>query len=164
MNDLLRFPAPGGSADSSFDVSDVMHEVCETLDLASFRRGVNLDVDAPPYTILYGDRDQFRTALHLLLTRVLEVVPRGSDIVVSAYGEDHGVEVEVADAGTGIAHALPQSLLDFGRDEQSSHTQAFAEVRRVIAALGGELKIHDDGTQQAVITVHFPEYLQRAAA
>ena len=165
MNDVLRFRPPTGSDDPSFDVSDVIGEICEALELRSFRQGVLFEVDVPPYTMLHGDREQFRTVLQLLLAQTLEVTPRGSDLMITAYSDEHGVEVEVADSGTGIAHlfAQPASAFTAGLVGQKKARNA-SDLNRLIAALGGDIHVQDCPDGGAAITVHFPQHLQRAAA
>jgi signal transduction histidine kinase len=165
MGEVLRFTPRDGSEDPSFDVSDVIGEICEALELRSFRRGVLFEVDVPPYTMLQGDREQFRTVLQLLLAQTLEVTPRGSDLVITADRDEHGVEVEVADSGTGIAHlfAPPASAFTTGLAGQKKARNAL-DLSRLIAALGGDIRVQDCPDGGAAITVHFPQHLQRAAA
>ena len=126
MGEVLRFSPRDGSEDPTFDVSDVIGEICEALELRSFRQGVQFEVDAPPYTMLQGDREQFRTVLQLLLTQTLDVTPRGSDLVITAFSDGQGVEVEVADSGTGIASLFgaPPSEFDAGMAEQKKSRAA----------------------------------------
>jgi signal transduction histidine kinase len=165
MDEVLRFTSWDGSDDPSFDVSDVISEVCRTLELRTFHQGVLFEIDAPPYTLLQGDRQQFRTVLQCLLLQTLEVTPRGSELVITAYADEHGVEVEVADSGTGIAHlfASPDSMFTVGRTGQTKARHA-AELRQLIAALGGDIHVQDCPDGGAAITLHFPQHLQRAAA
>ena len=165
MDEVLRFTPRDGSEDPSFDVSDVIGEICEALELRSFRQGVQFEVDAPPYTMLQGDREQFRTVLQLLLAQTLEVTSRGSDLVITACSDEHGVEVEVADSGTGIAHlfAQPASAFAVGLAGQKKARNA-SDLSRLIAALGGDIRVQDCPDGGAAITVHFPQHLQRAAA
>ena len=165
MGEVLRFTPRDGTVAPSFDVSDVIGEVCEALELRSFRQGVQFEVDASPYTMLHGDRAQFRTVLQLLLAQTLEVTPRGSDLVITAYGDEHGVEVEIADSGTGIAHLFAQPAWAFttGLAGQKKARNA-SDLSRLIAALGGDLHVQDCPDGGAAITVHFPQQLQRAAA
>lgn len=165
MGEVLRFVPRDESDDPSFDVSDVIEEVCGACELRSFRQGIQLEVDAPPYTMLHGDREQFRTVLQLLVAQTLEVTPRGSNLVLTAYSDEHGVEVEVADSGTGIAHLLdpPQSAFAAGMTGQKKARNA-SDLSRLVAALGGDIHIQDCPEGGAAITVHFPQHLQRAAA
>lgn len=165
MNNVLRFPSPDGSAESSFDVSDVVTEVCERLETTSFRRGIHLDLDAPPYTTLHGEREQFRQVVALLLGRIVELAPRGTDLAVTIYREPEGIELEVTEIETGIAHLLEAGRSAFDQEvAQQKRSRGLADLQHLIAKLGGELAVLAGSDGSMAITVHFPQHLQRAAA
>lgn len=165
MDEVLRFTPREGSEDPSFDVSDVIAEICEALELRSFRQGVLFEIDVPPYTLLQGDREQFRMVLQILLAQTLEVTPRGSDLVITAYSDERGVEVEVADSGTGIAHLFAPSASAFAAGlAGKKKARNASELSHLIAALGGDIHVQACPDGGAAITVHFPQHLQRAAA
>ena len=97
MTSLVPFP-PLPSADlPEFDISDLLQEVCDALERDSLRRRVPIEVDAPPYTMVRGDRRQLRVLLIRLIGNALSASPAGSQIVVTTYSNEDGVEVEVAD-------------------------------------------------------------------
>jgi signal transduction histidine kinase len=95
----------------------------------------------------------------------LEITPRGGEVVVTAFREAGGVEVEVADSGVGIADVLPGNQSDFAQElREQKRSKGWAEIQRAVTALGGEISPgprHDAG---AAVTVHFPQHLKRAAA
>ena len=165
MSNVVRFSQWNGSDDPCFDVSDVIGEICDALELRSRRKGVQFEIDSPPYTMLHGEREPFRAVLQLLVVQAMEVTPQGGTLVITSFEDPHGVEVEVADSGPGIAQlfAEHQTEFDAGLAEQKK-ARGVADLYRLVAALGGEIQVQDCREGGAAITVHFPQYLQRAAA
>jgi K+-sensing histidine kinase KdpD len=165
MNTILPFLRSNPAGDSSFDLSDVIHAIHEAWEQPCFRRGVDLDVDVPPYTMLHGDRGQFRAALELLIGQAVEVTPRGGGLVLTVYGDDRVVEVELADSGQGLADlfAAPGLAAMDNRREQR-RIKANTELRHRVLALGGRLELQDCPDGGTAITISFAQYQQRAAA
>jgi hypothetical protein len=165
MSSVLPFPASSGPSDPSFDLSDVIHEVCEAWESRCFHQGLHVEADVPPYTLLHGDRNQFRLIVELVLAHVVDVAPRGTDLVMAVHHDEDSVEIEVADSGTGSAlRWLPTGAGAEPGVRDPRRSPAVAELRGRVAALGGELRFLDDSAGGAVIRVRFPPHSQCAAA
>ena len=84
MSLLLPFPPSDNRQPCVFDLSGLLHEICESLESESCRCGVHVETDAPPYTMICGDRSQLGQALLDLLTMVCAVTPKRSSIILTA--------------------------------------------------------------------------------
>lgn len=154
MSSLLPF-SPDRDKTCDVDVSDLIGEVCGMLESSEFRRGIFLDIDAPPYTIVRGDRQQLRRLLHELISNALHVTPRGGSVVVSAFCDDEFVELEVADSSVGIRRDLPDDS-DEALGNDPARLQGWREICAIVANHGGEIYIADCPDGGIALTVRLP--------
>jgi signal transduction histidine kinase len=82
-----------------FDVSDMLQELAERLESYGLRRGVEIEVDSPPYVIVLAEPARMRQVFSQLLTLAIDATPPGGDVIVTAYQEEEIVEVEFAEGG-----------------------------------------------------------------
>jgi signal transduction histidine kinase len=121
----------------SFDVGDVLQELADNLETYGLRRGVQIEVDAPPFAMVLAEPARMRQVFSLLLTLAVDATPPGGDVIATAYHEEDGVEVEVAEGGAEMVDSPDASA------ESSEAQERLAEVRRLLAAEGVELEIRD---------------------
>lgn len=121
----------------SFDVGDVLQELADNLETYGLRRGVQIEVDAPPFAMVLAEPERMRQVFSLLLTLAVDATPPGGDVIVTAYQEEDGVEVEFAEGGAEMIDSPDVSA------ESDESEQRLAEVRRLLAAEGIELEIRD---------------------
>ena len=156
MSSLLPFPPPSAAEIAEIDISDLLQEVCEALERESLRRRVPIEVDAPPYTMVRGDR---RT-LHLLLLRLignaLSASPAGGQIVVTAYSDEEGVEVEVADDRSETVELLIGSGLAAVAGAGDARPMPWSEVQQIAAACGGTVSVVPCPEGGVAMSVQFP--------
>jgi signal transduction histidine kinase len=158
MSNLLPFPPhehPGGEP---FDLSDLVHEVCRSLEAESLRRRVDIEVDAPPYTMIRADRGQMERALQRLLEGALAATPAGGEIIVTTYSDDDGVELEVADSSSGYVQQLSCQTSDGPESawDNVAGQDAWSEVRRIVANQGGQISVADCPEGGVAFTIQFP--------
>jgi signal transduction histidine kinase len=154
MTSLVPFP-PLSSADlPEFDISDLLQEVCDALERDSLRRRVPIEVDVTPYTMVCGDRRQLRTLLIRLIGNALSASPAGSQIIVTTYSNEDGVELEVADDRSESVELLLGEGLAAGAGD--ARPLSWSEVQQIVAGCGAEISVADCPDSGVAMTVHFP--------
>lgn len=159
MSDVLRFLPHGEPTDQNFDVSDLIQEVCESLDTQSVRRGISIEVDAPPYTMVEGDRERLWAVLEQLFSGVLEATPISGGVVVTAYSDDeHGVEIEVAGSRSDSFEQFKSRGVSAGtaNEDQQAAERLSSEVRRIVATSGVEICASECPEGGVAFTIQIP--------
>ena len=156
MTSLVPFP-PQPSADlPEFDISDLLQEVSDALERESLRRRVPIEVDAPPYTMVRGDRPRLRVLLTRLIGNALSASPAGSQIVVTAYSDEDGVEVEVADDRSETVELLIGAGLPAVAGAGDARPMPWSEVQQIAAACGGRVSVVPCPEGGVAMSVQFP--------
>lgn len=156
MSSLLPFPPLSAAEAAEFDISDLLQEICEALERESLRRRVPIEVDAPPYTMVRGDRRTLRQLLMRLIGNALSASPVGSQIVVTAYSDDEGVEVEVADDRSETIDVLIGSGLATVAGAGDARPMPWSEVQQIAAACGGRVYATPCPEGGVAMSVQFP--------
>jgi signal transduction histidine kinase len=154
MTSLVPFPPLPSANLPEFDISDLLQDVCDALERESLRRRVPIEVDAPPYTMVRGDRRQLRGLLIRLLGNALSASPAGSQIVVTTYSNQDGVEVEVADDRSESVELLLGEGLSAGAGD--ARPLSWSEVQQIAAGCGAQVSVADCPDSGVAMTVHFP--------
>lgn len=146
--DLAQLDAGGLELDRQpSSLSDLVSDTLETFSALADQQGVVLsgevDADVDPVWI---DAPLVGRALSNLISNALRHTQAGGAVDVRAERLDHGVRVEVADTGEGIAPAdLPHIFDQFYRGEKSRSRATggsglgLAIARAVVEAHGGEI-------------------------
>src|SRR5687767_10158693 len=79
VNDLLSFTAHRQPHWQTFLVSDLVNEVCESLEPQLEAQMIHLDVDVPPNTLLTADREMFRRAILNLVLNAIDAMRSGGE-------------------------------------------------------------------------------------
>ncbi|NLF69694.1 MAG: HAMP domain-containing histidine kinase [Candidatus Anammoximicrobium sp.] len=156
MSSFLPFSHQSEADVGEFDVSDLLQEVGEALERESLRRRVPIEIDAPPYTMVRGDRQTLRLLLTRLISNALSASPPGGEIVVTAYSDEQGVEVEVADDRSESVELLIDSGLVAVAGTGDVRAMPWSEVQRVAAACGGRISIAPCPEGGVAMSVQFP--------
>lgn len=156
MSSLLALPPHSGADLAEFDISDLLQEVCEALERESLRRRVPIEVDSPPYTMVRGDRRTLRLLLTRLIGNALSASPPGGEIVVTAYSDEQGVEVEVADDRSQPVEVLIDSGLVAVAGAGDARPLPWSEVQQIAAACGGRISVAPCPEGGIAMSVQFP--------
>jgi signal transduction histidine kinase len=144
------------------DVAALVRESVAGVSLAQDEVDVAAEVlgDLPP---VRADRDRLQQVLTNLLDNAVKFSPAGERVIVSAYGEDSRVRVEVADRGPGIAKDQQRLIFEkFGRGNSPGSpgkpgTGLGLFIARSIAeAHGGTLDVHSAPERGATFTLTLP--------
>lgn len=165
VNDLLSFTAHRQPQWENFVVSDLVEEVCESMAPQLEAQGVDVDIDVPPNTLLWADREMVRRAVLNLVLNALDVMPAGGDLVVTSYEGAGGFELEVADSGPGLTEEQKAKLFEpFYTTKQQGTGLGLSVVSHVVEAHGGVVTADNCPEGGAAFTLKFPRQVKRAAA
>jgi two-component system NtrC family sensor kinase len=142
------------------DVARVVRYACETahsqLALAGVELRMNVDDNLPS---IEADATQLELVLINLIKNSLDAMPYGGTLTASASEIETGVQVEVADTGSGIP---PEMLSRVFEPWVTSKTigqgtgLGLSIAREVIEAHGGTITIRNLENGGAVVTIHLP--------
>jgi signal transduction histidine kinase len=164
MNTHVR--ALGALIDDLFDLTRLQaHELQWTMDRVAVEALVHDAVEAmrpaaeagevavraelrPPLGAPTGNEEQLRRVLFNLIQNAIRHTPPDGSITVRAEGVDGGVEIEVADTGTGIATDQRERVFEpFYRGDASRQTPGaglgLAIARAIVEAHGGAIWLEE---------------------
>ena len=113
----------------------------------------------PDLPALDVDVAQMELALLALVRNALDAMPHGGRLVLRAAATAHGVRLEVADTGPGIAPAVRDRLFEPGVTTKplgQGTGLGLSIVRDVIRSHGGEITAGEQSPTGAVFTIELP--------
>lgn len=85
-------------------------------------KNIRLSCDAPQDLEIYADKDMLKAVLRNLISNAIKFTKPGGTIKVSAFRENEGITVSVADTGTGIRPEQKNSIFDISKILPTSGT------------------------------------------
>lgn len=165
VHDMLSFASDRAPSWGQFQLGDLITEVFETLDPQLAAHDISTEMDVPPQMIVWCDRDMLRRALLNLALNAVDVMPRGGALLVTAYEDAGGFEIEVADTGPGVREDLvPHIFEPFFTTKSDGAGLGLAIVYRVAEAHGGTARIKNCPEGGAAFTIRIPRKALEAAA
>ena len=165
VNDLLSFSAHRQPRREDFLICGLVEEVCASLEPQMDAQRVTVEVDAPPHTLLWADREMVRRALLNLVLNALDVMPGGGALVVSVIDGAAGLEIEVADSGPGLTAEQQQKLFEpFFSTKETGTGLGLSVVAHVAESHGGSVSACNCPEGGAALTIRFPPREARKAA
>jgi len=97
--------------------------------------------DLPPVKL---DRDLFEQCLLNLMLNAEQAMPEGGTLTLVAQRDDGSVRLDVIDTGCGIpADQVPKLFRPFHTTKTSGHGLGLATTRKIVAAHGGTIDVHE---------------------
>ncbi len=163
VNQIIDYARPREIAAFTFDMAQLVHEVTKVLDEPLTGKQVTIQVSAPdaPYTI-QADRDQLKQVLLNVMQNAIEASPSGATIAVTltqqARGVEPGLEISVADRGSGISPAnLPHVFEPFFTSGKPRGTGlGLAICRNILDAHGGDIALDSESERGTIVRVWAP--------
>ena len=163
--DLARLDS--GTADlnmSSVDVGVLLNGIAEKFEPLARKAGVTISVHAADISPITGDGDRLAQVFTNLVDNALNFTPPGGEVVLSSRLVDLGVEVDVADTGSGIEpQALPHVFDRFyqadasrSRTERHGAGLGLAIAQEIVGAHGGKISVQSQPGRGATFTVFLP--------
>ncbi|MBI5506058.1 MAG: ATP-binding protein [Deltaproteobacteria bacterium] len=108
----------------------------------------------PPLT---GHRDQLEQLMLNLYVNAIEAMPEGGTLTVTATEADHGLEIDVADTGSGIAPSDRKRIFEpfFSRKSGGSGLGLYLS-RQVAEAHGGKIEVVESTATGTRIRIVLP--------
>jgi signal transduction histidine kinase len=140
VNDLLNFSAERDPQETSFDLTGLIDDVCQSLAPQLRAQGIALRIDAGRSLFARADRDMVRRAVLNLLLNAVDAMPHGGELVVTVCAGRFGMEIEVADSGPGIDQNTLKHLFEpFFTTKSNGTGLGLAIVERIAEAHGGHV-------------------------
>jgi two-component system, sensor histidine kinase and response regulator len=144
------------------DLPALVTEVLEAHDVKAQAVGVRLTSAVEVQTI-HADKDLFRRVLENLLDNAIRHAPEQTEVCITAMRHADGVEVRVADAGSGITPEMRQKIferfvqLDNGErfEARTGRGLGLTFCKLAIEAHGGTIWV-EEATPGAVFCVRLP--------
>lgn len=115
---------------------------------------VDLSFDAAPDLVMIADREQLTRAVVHLVMNAVEAMPEGGAIAVSARSVPDGIEVAIADSGSGVAPDVMKRVFEpLFTTKRNSAGLGLAVVQQIVEAHGGT--VHLESTAGVGTTVRF---------
>jgi signal transduction histidine kinase len=165
VNDLLSFSAHRQPHPTQFLVSELIEELAESLAPQFDAQAVDIELDIPPNTLLWADREMIRRAVLNLMLNALDVMPQGGDLLVTACEGFEGFELEIADSGPGIPEKDEPRLFEpFFSTKETGTGLGLSVVAHVAEAHGGSVIAENCPIGGAAFTLRIPRPMARGAA
>lgn len=164
--DLARLES--GTADlemSDVDMRSLLQNVVEKFAPQADKAGVTLRVDVPNgLPAIVGDGDRLGQAFSNLVDNALKFTPSNGRVLLSAQEAGAGIEVSVADTGSGVPNeALPRLFDRFYQADPSraggGHRGAglgLAIAKEIVEAHGGKIGVRSQVGIGTTFTIHLP--------
>jgi signal transduction histidine kinase len=140
------------------DLHDAAESVQFVLDSFLRERGVQLEIDASGDVTVNAQSGESRQVLLNLVRNAMEASTRGSVVTVTLSGDDMGVEITVADQGSGIDPALLPHLFHFGVTTKGRRGNGMGlwTARQIVLRHGGDIGVESEPGKGTRFTVWWP--------
>ncbi len=151
------------------DISAVVDEVIEQLEMEGKVNEVDLEVILPPERItVYFDKDKIRQVLLNLLSNALKFTPPGGKIEIKALQRDGYVYISICDNGVGIPADESERVferfyrVDKTRSRDSGGTGLGLSIaKQIVEAHGGSIFLKSKPGEGTEVTFSLPLFISR---
>ncbi len=165
VNDLLAFAAEREPRLASLRWIELVEDVLGSLAPQLEAQQIVRSIDIPPSATVMADADMVRRAILNLVLNALDAMPRGGELVVTAWQGQRTTELEVADSGPGLSpEALRRACEPFFTTKSAGTGLGLAVVCRIAEAHDGRLLIQNCPEGGAAFTLRFPRWALEKAA
>jgi signal transduction histidine kinase len=165
VHDLLHFTSDRDPQWRPFGVRELIDEVLASVAPQLSAQDIRAVVEASPEQTLVADRDMMRRALLNLVLNALDAMPRGGTLAISATEGPRGVELRVADTGSGLSgESRRRAFEPFYTTKPGGTGLGLAIVYRIAEVHGGEVAAGNADRGGAVFTLRIPGSSKEAAA
>jgi signal transduction histidine kinase len=161
VGDLLHFSSQRDPRRERVDLPSLLRDAVQSLGPQLQAQGIHCRIDCPTTLTLMADCEMLRRALLNLLLNALDALPAGGELVITACQTNAGVEIEVADSGSGVSAELLDRLFEpFFTTKGGGTGLGLAIVERIAAAHGGRATVANCPEGGAAFTLILPQRTQ----
>ena len=165
VNDLLQFTSDRDPQLQTFLLRGLVDEIFVSLTPQLTAQSIEPCNAVPPRQQITADRHMLRRALLNLILNALDAMPHGGSLAIDASTGPQGIEVRVADRGTGLsADTLQRAFEPFFSTKSGGTGLGLAIVYRVAEAHGGSVAAVNRPEGGAAFTIQIPQPALEAAA
>jgi two-component system sensor histidine kinase HydH len=115
---------------------------------------VQLTFETAPDLTIAGDRDQLTVAIVNLVTNAVEAMPNGGTIRVVARDAPAGIELQVADTGSGISpDMIGRAFEPLFTTKRNNAGLGLSAVQQIVEAHGGTVRLESTPAVGTTVTV-----------
>jgi signal transduction histidine kinase/ActR/RegA family two-component response regulator len=149
---------------SRFPLDDALRREVRQLEPLAVAKGLALRIECPETIFLHVDRPKLGRALSNLIGNAIKFTESGEVVVASRRAAGGAVEISVRDSGVGISPEHVAQIFDEftqlrnpERDRSKGAGLGLAICRRLLEALGGQLKVVSTLGVGSTFTITLPE-------
>jgi signal transduction histidine kinase len=150
-----------GTEPEQTDLRAAADSVCVLLESTMHKQDIALKIEAAGDVTVEALPGEPRQALLNLVRNAYEATTQpGADVRLTLTGRADGVEILVADRGTGIDPAVLPKLFDFGVTTKGARGNGMGlwAVRHILHKHGGEIRAHSSLGEGTTFTLWWPRH------
>ncbi len=158
-----------------FDISSLIGEVAQTIDIQVAKNGNTLQINCPPEIgVMYADLGKVRQGLFNLVSNAAKFTNDGKIRVEAERQMMDGIEwilFRVSDTGIGLSAEQIVRLFQSFTQADASTTRKFggtglglALTRRFCQMMGGDVTVHSEAGQGSTFTIKLPTSVSEVVA
>ena len=165
VNDLLQFTADRDPCWQRFEIRVLVEEVLASLAPQLAAQSIETIIDIPDRQTLTADRDMLRRAVLNLSLNALDAMPEGGRLFITTYFGPEGLELEIADTGSGLSEQAQRRAFEpFFTTKSNGTGLGLAIVDRIAEVHGGDVAAANCPEGGAAFTIRIPPRRREAAA
>ena len=148
-----------------FELTDMLAQVCSTLEKGAAQRAIQIRQSCPPGLTLFGDPLLIRKAITNLVENAMEAMLEGGTVHVGATSDAMATEIQVQDGGRGIeSYDVERIFHPFFTTKTGSMGLGLAIVRQVAETHGGMIQVAQVNSGGSLVSLRLPHRRARQAA
>jgi len=158
IDDLRNLVKPKPIERFAVEVNGSVAEIVESMRADGERAGVVVEGRyGPEPLVIEGDRFALGRVFRNLVTNAIQATQRGGHVTVTTAAHEGGVEIGVADTGSGIpADRLSAIFEDFVTTKHRGLGLGLAISKRIVEQLGGTIAVKSVVGSGTTFTLRFP--------
>jgi signal transduction histidine kinase len=158
VSDLLQFTSDRDPRWQTFFLRKLIQEVCASLAPQMSAQAIQTVLDVPQDLLVTADQEMLRRAVLNLVLNALDAMPDGGTLSVTSVATPRGVELEVADTGSGLSDtARARAFEPFFTTKRGGTGLGLAIVHRITEAHGGDVTALNCPEGGAAFTLRIPQ-------
>ena len=165
LDDLISPSSKRLPSFQEWDLLGLVQEVCDALQSRLAAHNIEVELDIPKSTTIWGDATMIRHALSNLVLNAIDAMPATGQLQITSWSAFDRLEIEVADSGAGIDQNNCNQLFDATYTTKGEgRGQGLTVVKKIVGLHGGQVSFSNCPQGGAAFTMHLPRQEAKAAA